>query len=193
MAERGWVATVLRLSAWLGAGLVCALLVALSARLGPGLAMGPRPAFALAFALVSAEILLVARFAPTLRGTLLWGAWLTAFGALGLINGARLTGESAAITTALLLWAATGLGAALGGRIDKPGHLLAVAAVSGLSDLWSVYDPAGPSAVLARKVVEQPDLVTAFALCFPLLGSDHIPAIIGAGDILFAALYLAAF
>jgi hypothetical protein len=193
MAGLGFGTPALRFAAWLGAGLACAGLVALSARLAPGLSLSARPAFVLAFALVSAEILLVARLAPALRGPLAWAAWLTAFGALGLLNGARLTGDSAATGTALLLWTATGLGATLGGRIERPGHLLAVAAVSGLADLWSVYDPSGPSALLARKVVEQPDQVTAFALCFPLLGTAQIPAIIGAGDVLFAALYLAAF
>jgi hypothetical protein len=183
----------LRLSLWLGVGLLCAGLVMLCARLAPGFVLTPRPAFAIAFTLVTVEILAVASFTPTLRGPLAWGAWVTALGALSLVNGARLTGDSAGLATAALLWTATGAGAALGGRIDKPGHLLAVAAVSGLSDLWSVYDPAGPSAVLARKVLEQPEQVTAFALSFPMFGSEHIPAIIGAGDALFAGLYAAAF
>jgi hypothetical protein len=181
------------LLAWLGAGLFCCLLVALAARIAPTLALAPRPAFAIAFVAVSFEILLVARATPLLRGPLLWGILLFTFGALSLVSGARLTGESAGMATAALLWTASGLGAGLGTRIDKPGHMLAVAAVSGLADLWSVYDPTGPSAVLARKVVEQPDRVSAFALSFPLLGSEHIPAIIGAGDVLFCALYLAVF
>jgi hypothetical protein len=112
---------------------------------------------------------------------------------LSLVTGARLTGESAGLASAALLWTTTGLGAALGRRIERPGHMLAVAAVSGLADLWSVYDPTGPSAMLARKVASEPDRVTAFALSFPLLGSPHIPAIVGAGDVLFSALYLAVF
>jgi hypothetical protein len=179
--------------AWLGAGLFCCALVALTARVAPQLTLTPRPAFAIAFAFVSFEILLVSRATPLLRGPLLWGILLFTFGALSLVSGARLTGESAGMATAALLWTATGLGAGLGSRIDKPGHMLAVAAVSGLADLWSVYDPSGPSAALARKVAEEPDRVSAFALSFPLLGSEHIPAIIGAGDVLFCALYLAVF
>lgn len=193
MADTSFKPMALRLAIWLGAGIACMGLVMLAARFAPGVSLAARPAFTLAYLVVAGEILLAARLAPTLRGALAWGVWLTAFGALSLINGARLTGDSAGLATAALLWTATGIGASLGGRIDKPGHLLAVAAVSSLSDLWSVYDPAGPSAVLARKVAEQPDRVSAFALCFPLLGSAHIPAIIGAGDVLFAALYLAAF
>jgi hypothetical protein len=183
----------MRLLAWLGAGLFCCALVAAAARLAPGVALSPRPAFALAFAAVSFEILLVARAAPLLRGPPLWGILLFTFGALTLVSGARLTGESAGIASAALLWTATGLGAGLGARIDKAGHMLPVAAVSGLADLWSVYDPAGPSAALARKVTEEPDRVSAFALSFPMLGTTHIPAIIGAGDVLFCALYLAVF
>lgn len=183
----------MRFGLWLLAGGLCCALVVLSARLAPGVSFSPRPAFALAFVLVTAEILGVARVAPVLRGPWLSGTLLTAFGALSLLHGARLTGDSAGLTSAVLLWTATALGAALGGRIDKPGHLMAVAAVSALADLWSVYDPSGPSAVLARTVLEQPDRVSAFALHFPLLGSPHVPAIIGAGDVLFAALYVAAF
>jgi hypothetical protein len=182
-----------RVLAWIAAGLLSCALVALVARVAPGVALEPRPAFALAFVAVSFEILLVARATPPIRGPLLWGVLLFTFGALSLLSGARLTGESAGLASAALLWTATGLGASLGGRIDKPGHMLAVAAVSGLADLWSVYDPSGPSAALARKVAAEPDRVSAFALSFPLFGTPHIPAIIGAGDVLFCALYLAAF
>lgn len=182
-----------RYAAWLLAGLASAGLVLLTGHLAGSLTASVRWAFAIAFLAVSGQILLVSRATPQLRGAWLWGSLLFAFGVLSLVSGARLTAESAALATAALLWTATGLGAALGFRIDKPGHVLAVAAVSAVSDLWSVYDPAGPSATLARNVALHPDRVPAFALCFPLLGSDKVPAIIGAGDILFCALYLAAF
>lgn len=178
---------------WLLAGLVSAGLVLLAGQLAPHVVLNVRWAFAVAFAAVSLQILLVARATPQLRGPWLWGSLLFAFGVLSLVSGARLTAESAALAGAALLWTASGLGAVLGWRIDKPGHVLAVAAVSAVSDLWSVYDPAGPSASLARDVAAHPDRVPAFALCFPLLGSAHVPAIIGAGDILFCALYLAVF
>lgn len=182
-----------RFLAWLGAGLLCAALVVGVSVLAPHLTLSARPAFALAFLWVSAEILLLSTLAPPSRGPLWWATLLSMFATLGLLSGSRLTGESAGLVTAALLWTATGLGAALGARIDKPGHLTAVAAVSALADLWSVYDPAGPSAMLAQQVLAQPERVTAFALSFPLLGSTHIPALIGAGDVLFAALYIAGF
>lgn len=182
-----------RFALWLLAGLVCAGLVLLAGAVAPHVVLDTRPAFAVAFMAVSAEILLVSRATPQLQRAYLWGSLLFAFGVLSLVAGARLTAESAALATAALLWVAAGLGATLGFRIDKPGHLLAVASVSAMADLWSVYDPAGPSASLAREVAAHPERVPAFALCFPLLGSDRVPAIIGAGDVLFCALYLAVF
>lgn len=183
----------LRFLSWIGAGLASCALVVVASHHALSFALDPRVAFALAFLLVSGEILLVSRMAPPMHGPWLWGSLLFAFGLLSLLTGARLTAESAGFATAALLWTATCLGAGLGSRIQKPGHIAAVAAVSALSDLWSVYDPTGPSAALARSVAEHPDKVPAFALCFPLLGTPHIPAIIGAGDILFCALYLSVF
>lgn len=182
-----------RYALWCLAGLVSAGAVLLAGSLAEKVALPMPMAFALAFMAVSAQILLVSLATPQLRGPFLWGSLLFAFGLLSLVSGARLTSESAALATASLLWTATGLGAGLGYRIDKPGHVLAVVAVSAVADLWSVYDPAGPSATLARNLAANPDRVPAFALCFPLLGTAHVPAIIGAGDVVFCALYLAAF
>ena len=182
-----------RFGAWFLAGLACGALVVFAGRSASALELGVRTAFSLAFLAVSAEILLASHLVPVLRGRLLWGTLLATGGLLSLVSGARLTPESAGLSTAALLWTASLLGAALGARIDKPGHVAAVAAVSSLADLWSVYDPAGPSAQLAHKLAEQPDRASAFALCFPLLGTERIPALIGAGDVLFCALYLAAF
>jgi hypothetical protein len=172
---------------------LCCALVVFTGRGAYAFAMSARLAFSIAFVAVSAEILLVSRVVPVLRGRVLWGSLLATGGLLSLVSGARLTPESAGLATAALLWTASLLGAALGERIEKAGHVAAVAAVSSLADLWSVYDPAGPSAVLAQKLAEQPDRTSAFALCFPLLGSLRIPALIGAGDVLFCALYLATF
>lgn len=178
---------------WFAAGVGCCALVLFTGRNASALALPARVAFAIAFLAVSAEILLVSRLAPVLHTRALWGSALASGGLLSLVAGARLTPESAAMATAALLWTGSLLGAALGARIDKPGHVAAVAAVSGLADLWSVYDPAGPSAVLAQRLAQQPEQISAFALCFPLLGTRHIPPLIGAGDLLFAALYLAAY
>jgi hypothetical protein len=182
-----------RTGTWLAAGLACCALVLFSARGAYAFPMPARVAFAIAFVAVSGEILLVSRLAPALRARALWGSLLATGGLLSLVSGARLTPESAALATGALLWTGSLLGAALGARIERPGHIAAVAAVSALADLWSVYDPLGPSAVLARKLSEQPEQISAFALCFPLLGTSHIPALIGAGDLLFCALYLAAY
>lgn len=182
-----------RAGTWFAAGLACCALVLFIGRNAAALPLPPRVAFAIAFLAVSAEILLISPLVPALRTRALWGSALASGGLLSLVAGARLTPESAGLATAALLWTGSLIGAALGARIDKPGHVAAVAAVSGLADLWSVYDPAGPSAVLAQKLAEQPEQISAFALCFPLLGTSHIPALIGAGDLLFCALYLAAY
>lgn len=182
-----------RAGTWIAAGLGCCALVLFTARSAYAFPMPARVAFSIAFLLVSGEILLVSRLAPVLHARALWGSLLATGGLLSLVAGARLTPESAGLATAALLWTGSLLGAALGARIEKAGHVAAVAAVSGLADLWSVYDPAGPSAVLAQKLAEQPEQISAFALCFPLLGTSNIPPLIGAGDLLFCALYLAAF
>jgi hypothetical protein len=178
---------------WFGAGLMCCAVVLFTARSAYAFPMPARAAFTIAFLMVSGEILLISRLAPALHARALWGGLLATGGLLSLVSGARLTPESAGLATVALLWTGSLLGAALGARIEKPGHVAAVAAVSGLADLWSVYDPVGPSAMLAQKLAEQPEHVSPFALCFPLLGTSHIPALIGAGDLLFCALYLAAF
>jgi hypothetical protein len=70
---------------------------------------------------------------------------------------------------------------------------LAVAAISAVADLWSVYDPQGLSAKMAKQAAEHPDTMMLFALPWPMLGTKHMEPIIGAGDVLFTGLYLAAF
>jgi hypothetical protein len=182
-----------RVGIWFAAGLACCALVLVTGRGAYAFPLSARVAFSIGFLAVSGEILLMSRLAPALHARALWGVLLAVGGLLSLVSGARLTPESAGLATAALLWTGSLLGASLGTRIEKPGHILAVAAVSALADLWSVYDPAGPSAVLAQKLAEQPERISAFALSFPMLGTSHIPALIGAGDLLFCALYLAAF
>src|SRR5690349_6810723 len=134
-----------RAGMWIAAGLACGALVLLIGRAAYAFPLSPRAAFSLAFLAVSGEILLVSRLVPALRTRALWGTLLFTGGLVSLVSGARLTPESAGLATAALLWTGSVLGASLGARIEKPGHVSAVAAVSALADLWSVYDPAGPS------------------------------------------------
>jgi hypothetical protein len=95
---------------------------------------------------------------------------------------------AAAIVTAALLTAGTIIGSAIGTGIDKPGHLLIVAAISALVDVYSVLHPTGPTANLIR--IEQ--AVSVLILPWPILGTDRIEPVIGFGDVAFCALYCAA-
>ncbi len=172
---------------------LCAASLAIAAWASPLFegSLSPQLAYVVAFSAVSAELLLAARFVPLLpprvAGALAFAAALCLFA----LRGQAPTLPSALAVTLCLLSASTLLGAVVGARIQVPGHLLAVFGVSALADLWSVYDPTGPSAQLAQQVVERPEQLVLFALAFPMLGSTRIEAIIGAGDIVFAALYLA--
>ena len=161
--------------------------------IAPRVALAPYPAFALAFAAVALEIVLLAAAAP-MRATR--GA-VVALGALLLVLVALRDEPARGMAPALLTLAlgstAALVGAALGERIEQPGQLVAVALVSGIADLWSVLDPGAPSARLAAEALAEPEQLALFALPFPLLGSDLVPAVIGAGDVVFAALYAGVF
>jgi hypothetical protein len=178
----GWAA------AWLGAALTMgfACLITWSA-------LPPRLGFAIAFGVVAGEILLTGVLAPrasrALAATSLLGSGCVLVGLWGAAPGA-VTG---ALLTAALLSGGSVLGAVIGARIERPGHLLAVAAVSGFADLWSVLDRAGPTARLVEAAARAPERLALFALPWPLWGTGSIQPTIGAGDVIFVALYLAAY
>jgi hypothetical protein len=176
---------------FVGFGLACALAVLGAGTLAPHAALDARLAFATAYTLVTLEILGFAWFAPAAR-------WLPVLAVAGLaaafaLGGVDATPASAAALTAVLGLGAAAVGAVLGARIQNPAHLAAVGLVSAIADLWSVFDPGAPSAQLAAQALAAPETLTAFALPFPLLGTPLIPAVIGAGDVVFTALYVATF
>jgi len=177
----------------LGCAAASAALVYVCGLYAPTLAVAPAPSFAIAYGAVTVEILALAWSAPRLRP--LWTALVCALavGGVGALASQLASPHSAALLTLSLGCLAALLGAALGGRIEKPGQLAAVALVSGIADLWSVFDPGAPSARFAERAIAEPDRLALFALPFPLLGTPLIPAVIGAGDVVFAALYVAAF
>lgn len=181
-----------RWAAWLAACLGAALLVGLADALSPA-SFPARVGYALAFLVVAAEILLAARLVPACGV----GPALAALGVFGgglwALSGAPPVALPAAGLTLVLLTCTSLVGAMVGARIQRPGHLLAVAAVSGLADLWSVYDAGGPTAQLVDAALAEPERLALFALPFPLFGAGRIEPVIGAGDAVFAALYLAAF
>lgn len=161
--------------------------------LAPGIAAAPELAFTLAYAAVSLEILVLSALVPVFPARALIPVACTALAGLGLLAGSAAGAGPAALLTLALGAGTTVVGAALGARTEKLGQLVAVALVSGLADLWSVLDPGAPSARLAERAMAEPERLVLVALPFPLLGTELVPAVTGAGDVLFAALYVAAF
>lgn len=184
-----------RLLRWVGALLACAVLLLVCAELdSPALvSLSPRLAFALAFALVSLEIVGVSYVAPALPASLVACAvGLSALAMWGLA-GEEPTAWPAAGLSFVLLFGGSLLGASIGARIERAGHLLAVAAISALADLWSALDTGGPTARLVAQVMHEREKLSPFVLPFPLWGTGNVEPLIGAGDVVFVALYLAAF
>jgi hypothetical protein len=169
-----------------------AFVVFAASSVSSSLPLEPRLAYSVAFAAVSIELVLVARLSFSTTAPVTLAAGLATLISLWSLRALQVSPVTAALLTCVLLAGVTLLGAAIGGRIQAPGHLLAVFGISSLADLWSVFDPEGPSAKLAVHAATQPEKLVVLALPWPMLGSDRIEAIIGAGDILFAALYLAA-
>jgi len=146
-------------------------------------------AYVVAFCAVSALALGTALLVPAMparRAALVVG-----------LAGAVLTGaavsharswEAAVVIDAALLAGAAAAGSVIGAGIEQPGYLLPVAWVSGLTDAASVLYRMGPSALIAAR----PRVLSLLALSFPLVGSGRIEPILGVGDVLFCAVYVAA-
>lgn len=144
-------------------------------------------AHAAGFACVVACTLAVSRFAPD-RIAIVPRMLLAA---IALVAGAYALREPvwlcALAVSLALLGAGSSLGAAVGARIEHPGHLLFVALASSLADLFSVVSPTGPSAAIARSELA----LSLAAVSWPMLGTRSIEPFLGAGDIVFSGLYLA--
>jgi hypothetical protein len=97
---------------------------------------------------------------------------------------------SALLASAGVLAVGTGVGVAVGLNIGDPGHLFAVACASSAADIWSVTAPQGIThAVVTSRDVALQRMVTLSAAIPP----DPAPEpAIGFGDVIFAAVYLAA-
>lgn len=147
----------------------------------------PRPAYGLAFLAVAGAAIGTALFCPPAKRTAL--AWLLFPAAvLWLLAGRELDPLSGALLVgATLLLGGSLLGSVIGNSIEHPGHLLFVAIVSGAADTVSVVHPAGPSAAIAQSRAA----LALFALQFPMFGTENIEPLLGAGDVVFTALYIA--
>lgn len=151
----------------------------------------PDLAYVVAFVAVTAMTLSSASVAPVLG----WkGGVVTVVASLAGLGMVLLYGEhirdsiEAMIVTMALLVAGSVVGGAVGGRIEHPGHLLAVVVVSLLVDTFSVFHSAGPTAAIVRR----PAVIAVLALPWPVFGTTIFAPVLGVGDVIFAALYFAA-
>jgi hypothetical protein len=168
---------------------VFAPLLATRAGAGSNRGVAPVAAYGVAFSAVSGLALAAALLMPALparRTAVVVGLAAAVLGVAAVMH-AR-SWEAAILIDAALLVGAAAAGGAIGGGIDQPGHLLPVAWVSALTDAASVLYRMGPSALIAAK----PRVLSLLALSFPLIGSGRIEPILGFGDVLFCAVYVAA-
>lgn len=145
---------------------------------------------ALAFTVGSAAIVLGMRAAPLAWLALRPQAFVAIVAGLGL---ALLSLKLSAIPSHLagsfgLILAGGTLGASVGARMQRSGHILAVALVSAGVDLWSVTSPHGPT----HAIVRNPALVRLLTVSVAVPSMREPQPAIGVGDVVFVALYLAA-
>lgn len=173
---------------WLGAvGAAIAVLV-LAGMAAPGLPLHPLLGYVVAFVAVGASVLATAAACPAPRPRHLALLPVPAASLLAVhLSGGHGLDAAVAVTASLLL-AGTLLGATVGTAIEHPGHLVFVAVVSAAADIFSVNHPAGPSAA----IVESEAALSLLALPWPMLGTPAIEPVLGVGDVVFTALYVAA-
>ncbi len=174
--------------------------VAALAFAAPWLRIGILPALALGFLVAAATLVVGAAgvsshvrttrdLTPLLATGLVSGiaAWFIARAGHGRVATEVLSGL---IASAAVLAVGSSLGVGVGARIAHPGHLLAVALASSAADIWSVHAPEGVThAIVTTRDVSLQRAVTLSAAIAP----DRVPEpAIGVGDVIFAALYLAA-
>lgn len=171
---------------WSAVVLGFAALLAVASWLAAGLHISPIAAYVVGFTVVSASSIAAGFASPRFSGRalVLLLAPACTLAALALYaQGVGLT-EALAVTVALLLGCSL-LGTVIGGAIEHPGQIIFVAIVSSAADVFSVFHPSGPTAAIAQSEVA----LSVVALPWPMLGSPNIEPFLGAGDVVFAALY----
>jgi hypothetical protein len=156
-------------------------------RLGAGVTISPVGAFAVAFSVVAATVLASAWRCPRPSAAAL--AWLAVPAATLAYIGTHPMPplDTAVAVTASLLVLGTLAGAFVGAAIEHPGHLVFVAIVSAAADVFSVFHPSGPSSAIAQSE----SALSLLALPWPMLGTTSIEPLLGVGDVVFTALYIA--
>jgi hypothetical protein len=150
------------------------------------LPFGPLLAYVIGFSIVAGSALGVSAFCPSFSKRALLGVVVPA-AAIVLVGQAgadQLT--TALVVTPALLLGATLLGSVVGSAVEHAGHLLFVAIVSSAADIVSVFHPSGPSAAIAQSEAA----LSLLALPWPMLGTPNLEAFLGAGDVVFTALYM---
>ena len=90
-----------------------------------------------------------------------------------------------AIDAALIAFA-WATGAAIGGRVEHPAHLLPAAAIASAADIVSVAASWGPSNAIASSE----RALALLAISFPVVGTRVVAPALGVGDLIFVALAL---
>lgn len=178
----------LETSRWLAIPLGgAAAMIALQA-VGPSVPAPPLLAYAVAFTAISGLALASAYWCParTRRDLPLLVVPLACLGLIGWSGG--LDVWHAAVVLIALLTAGSLLGSVVGASIEHAGYVLFVAIVSSLADAASVLHPSGPSA----QIVESEAALSLLALPFAFLGTSDTPPLLGVGDVVFTAIYVAA-
>jgi len=173
---------------WLALPLGGAVALLVLQVIGPYVPAPPLVAYGFSFAVVCGFVLESARLCPALKPRAL--RWLSVpLACLGVVaitsSGAP---WQAALVLASLLVAGTLLGNTVGSAIEQAWHLSFVAIVSSLADAVSVLHPSGPSAA----IVQSETALSLLALPFAFLGTAETPPLLGVGDVVFSALYVAA-
>lgn len=162
-------------------------MIALQA-IGPSVPAAPLVAFIVAFAAISALSIASACACPVrTRGALAILVVPLAGLAFAAWSGGRDVWHAALVLASLLI-AGSALGTVVGASIEHAGYLLFVAIVSSLADAASVLHPSGPSA----QIVESEAALSLLALPFAFLGTADTPPLLGVGDVVFTAVYVAA-
>jgi hypothetical protein len=180
-------------STWLGAVAAVVGLQAGSFAVMPAIGPPPLASFLVGFGCVAGAAIGVGAVAPAPRAR--WALALVfpaaCLGAVAAV-GPRPSGPLwVGLVTAALLGGGTLAGGLVGGRVQRPGHLMVVAYVSSLADLYSVFAPSGPSA----QVVDSERALAVLALSWPLPTGPHgveAMPLLGVGDVIMTAVYLAA-
>ncbi len=156
------------------------------AAVAPALPFAPIAGFGAAFAMVAGAVLLVGALAPAAspKGAIALIAPLGVIVAVGWWSPRGMVGALAVVGA--LLTGGSLVGGIVGAGVKHPGHLLVVAWVSSLADLYSVLSPHGVSA----HVIRSQAALSLAALSWPIPGTPDISPVLGVGDVMLSTVYL---